>query len=133
VAEADSAEQTGQEADRERGKRRQGPHQGIDLREDSLLKTSAAAVRYGKKSYHSMAVQMKLARATLDDRLGRPDLLRAKLFEQALCAAFRILHDRLPRLNRPRPILHGRAAPPCSRQEATLGQPRADRQQTRRA
>jgi len=40
------------------------PISGSAFGKNSLLKTSAAAVPYRKKSYHSIAVPMKLASAT---------------------------------------------------------------------
>ena len=62
VPEDDAAERAGDEADRERAERDSVPTSGSTVGKNSLLKTSAAAVPYRKKSYHSIVVPMKLAR-----------------------------------------------------------------------
>jgi hypothetical protein len=64
MAEHDPAQRPRKETHGVRGKRRLVPARGSRVGKKSWLKTSAAAVPYRKKSYHSIVVPMKLATTT---------------------------------------------------------------------
>ena len=70
MGEDGGAEGSRNEPDGERSESGQGPGYRIEGREEDWLKIRAAAVPKIKKSYHSIVVPMRLAKATLRDEWG---------------------------------------------------------------